>query len=269
MVTPDGVALAIYDQQPEDPANCRAEIIFLHGYSQSALCWSPIAVDPRFSDCRLIACDLRGHGASDKPDDEAMYRNAGRWADDLKSVLTATKAARPYICAWSYAGRMVLDYLEKYGDAEIAGLILVSATSTSEPTCYGESYSSLKRLHAEDVEENVDAVIGLWDVCTAEPIPEIITRQMIACNMLTPPYVRRHLAGRRADYDHVLRAVTVPTLLIHGEVDKINAVGMSLYTRDRITHSELHIYERTGHCPFLERPHRFAKDVSAFVDSVS
>lgn len=260
----DGTRLAVYASQAELPP--LAEIVFIHGYSQSALCWETLSDSAALGPYRLVSFDLRGSGSSDKPDDEQRYRQTHLWADDLRAVLKASCSERPFICAWSYAGRVVLDYITTYGCENIGGLILVTATSTSDPACFGTMYSTLGRLHTDDVRANVEASIALWDTCTVEPLPEPLSKKMIASTMLTPPFVRRHLSGRKADYDQALRSISVPTLLIHGAADQINTVGMSHHAKALIESAEMLVYPDVGHCPFLERPEQFASDMRAFVD---
>jgi pimeloyl-ACP methyl ester carboxylesterase len=78
--SPDGVNIVVYEWG--NPAG--RPIVFVHGSYQSALSWSHQVSDPTLAArYRLIAIDLRGHGASDKPDGAEYYREGKRWADDL------------------------------------------------------------------------------------------------------------------------------------------------------------------------------------------
>lgn len=84
-----------------------APILFLHGWSQCTLSWERQLCDPglaaRF---RMVAFDLRGHGASAKPHEVAAYDNSQAWAGDVAAVIAAMQMVRPVIVAWSY-GRTV------------------------------------------------------------------------------------------------------------------------------------------------------------------
>ena len=57
LTTPDGVPLAVYEAG--DPAG--PEILFIHGFSQSALSWQRQMTSAALARFRLIAWDLRGH----------------------------------------------------------------------------------------------------------------------------------------------------------------------------------------------------------------
>ena len=74
ITAPDGVRIAVY----EGGNSQGAEILFIHGFSQCALCWKDLFesgdLAARF---RLAAFDIRGHGASDKPLDRDTMRTTG------------------------------------------------------------------------------------------------------------------------------------------------------------------------------------------------
>lgn len=261
-VTPDGVNLMIERWKGNGTGR---DILFIHGFSQSRLCWNAQLVDPSLAAHDIITFDLRGHGESSKPDNCEQYRQSRLWADELRTVMTASKAHRPVVVAWSYAGRVLLDFVTHYGTDELAGIVLVNATSCGRAECYGTATPALAAMQADRLDLNVAATVNLWESCTAEPLPEEITRIMIASNMVVPPYVRRHLSGRPADYEEACRSIAVPTLVIHGEVDEINTLAMGRYSATTIPDARLKVYESTGHAPFLERPHRFGRDLASFV----
>lgn len=267
VVTPDGVDIAVQVWGATDGG--AQDILFVHGYSQSHMSWMNQICDEKFSPYRLVTYDLRGHGDSEKPLTPEYYREGGRWADELNVVIESGCQAPPVVIAWSYAGRVVLDYVRKYGTGGLAGLVMVTATSSSRPECFGPGAAKLGSMHAEDLESNVASVIDLWASCTKGTLPDDQIMPLIASNMVVPPIVRRHMSGRDASYDDALAAVRCPTLIVHGTEDPINTLEMAYHSRDHIADSELILYEKTGHAPFLERPHRFATDVLGFVQRVA
>src|SRR5689334_4921038 len=56
-------------------------ILFIHGFSQNALTWTAQLDSALRHRYRLVAMDLRGHGASDRP--TAGYDDSKLWADDI------------------------------------------------------------------------------------------------------------------------------------------------------------------------------------------
>ena len=58
-------------------------IVFIHGFTGSYLSWERQLFGPLAAEFRLLAYDLRGHGASDKPLDSSNYTDVTLWAVDL------------------------------------------------------------------------------------------------------------------------------------------------------------------------------------------
>src|SRR5436190_16895854 len=98
----DGLVLAGYEAgNPRGP-----EILFIHGFSQCSLCWNnQFSASVLANDFRLIAFDVRGHGASEKPTDVSRYADDRLFADDVHCVMEAFSLRRPVLVGWSYAGR--------------------------------------------------------------------------------------------------------------------------------------------------------------------
>ncbi len=107
---------------PEGPP-----IVFIHGWSQSDLCWLKQVHGDLARRFRIVTFDLRGHGLSEKPAGPEHYADGQAWADDLAAVIDQTGLERPILVAWSYGGYVVADYLRAYGDARIGGIDLVGA----------------------------------------------------------------------------------------------------------------------------------------------
>ena len=262
----DGVVLQTYEWgNPQG-----RPIVFIHGIDQSALSWSKQVSDPALTTkYRLIAFDLRGHGASDKPDGAAYYREGRRWADDLAAVLDALNVRKPVIVAWSYGGRVLNDYLAAQGDARLAGIVYVAARATKDDR---PEPPSVRRSNASRDATSADPTIFIRgtrefvELCFGtEPSPAVID-ELTAASMQTPLYVRRELVGRPLAYDQVLRAITVPTLIIQGDRDAVVPPRTAELTQRLVPHSTLIIYKDVGHSSFFEAPERFDADLRRFVD---
>src|SRR4030095_2382669 len=84
-------------------------IVFIHGLSQSHLCWAKQYDSALSGEFRLIAYDLRGHGMSEAPLEQALYTDAGLWADDLAAIIEELHLDRPVLVGWSYGGFVICD----------------------------------------------------------------------------------------------------------------------------------------------------------------
>ena len=69
----------------------------------------------------------------------------------------------------------------------------------------------------------------------------------------------------QADYREVLPAISVPTLLVHGDESHFYSVALARYVSRRIPDARLHIYEGTDHSPHLWQRERFIADLRGFL----
>ncbi len=90
-------------------------IVFIHGLSQSHLCWAKQYESALAEEFRLVAYDLRGHGMSEAPLEAEHYADGVLWADDLAAVIEQLRLDRPVLVGWSYGGFVICDYLRAHG----------------------------------------------------------------------------------------------------------------------------------------------------------
>lgn len=263
VTTPDGLRIAVQDWG--QPGRGR-DVLLIHGFSQAGLCWFPQFSGPLAQRHRLVTYDLRGHGASDKPLDPACYREPKRWADEVAAVIDAARLVQPVLVAWSYAGRVVLDYLAEYGSDAVSGLVMVAAASTAEPSTSGPSAPLMTQMcNAKDLVENLTATESFIDACVSRPVSAEARALMLGYNMLVPVPVRAALRGRPADYVGLLSRLTIPLLAIHGREDRINLPAMTQHTLAHCPSARALFYDGIGHTPFWEAADRFDHDVSGFI----
>jgi pimeloyl-ACP methyl ester carboxylesterase len=85
----DGVRLAVFEAgNPDGPV-----IVAVHGYPDNHSLWDGVVAELG-DDFRVVAYDVRGAGASDKPTGRAAYR-IERLGDDLAAVLDAVSPDAP------------------------------------------------------------------------------------------------------------------------------------------------------------------------------
>ena len=258
----DGLKLAAY----EAGNAAGPEILFLHGFSQCALCWEGQFNAPALNrHFRLAAFDIRGHGASDKPLDTARYAEDRLFADDVTAVMDALKLKRPVLVAWSYAGRIVGDYLEARGTTRIAGINYVCARTNNRMEFVGPGNDHLAGMTGSDPAVEIAATRAFVRACFANQPPEDIIEQIVAQNMLVPAPVRRAHLTRPPSDGAVLRTIDVPVLVTQGSDDLLVSRGLGTLTAALVPGARLSMYEGIGHTPFVEDLPRFNRELAAFV----
>jgi pimeloyl-ACP methyl ester carboxylesterase len=264
VLTPDGVRIAA-QEWGAGPASDLPPVLFLHGYSQSHGAWLKQVSSPLIAGHRLITYDLRGHGDSDKPSQPHFYREAERWAGEVQSVLDTLGLERPIVVAWSYAGRVILDYLSVFGDGRLGGLVLVDASSSADPGLLGPAGQFLRRMTDPDPAISEQATRELLRACVAQQLPDQEFDYMLDYNLRVPASIRANMIGRPAAYQTVLEAAQLPALIVHGARDPINLPAMAQFTVRSLRGARLALYEDAAHMPFWESPARFNAELEQFV----
>lgn len=262
---PDGVAVAVQDWGAPTGAGRAQDVLFLHGFSQSHSCWLHQIASPLAQRYRLVTYDLRGHGDSDKPGDALYYQDPRRWADEVNAVIGQAKLLRPTIVAWSYAGRIILDYLSVYGDGALSSLVLVNATTSTDPAVFGPAARLLREMGDVDPAVSEAATRELLKACVAHPLPDEELQYMLQYNRKVPPRVRANLRRPPRNYEPVLNGLRVPVLVVHGALDPIQLPAMAAHTASQIRHARLSIYDDAAHMPFWEQPARFNAQLDEFI----
>ena len=258
----DGLVLAGYEYgNPKGP-----EILFIHGLSQCSLCWNNQFSSPALAnEFRMIAFDIRGHGASEKPMDVSRYADDRLFADDVHSVMEAFNLRRPVLVGWSYAGRIVSDYVEAYGTSRISGINYVCARTNNNPAYNGPGTDFLGDMSGDDLEANIKATRAFVRACyEKQPSPEEF-EAVFDYNMLVPPSIRGAHLGRPASDGSILAKLDVPVLVTQGSEDKLVLRGLGELTAAVVPGARLSIYDGIGHAPFAEDTVRFNRELAEFV----
>jgi non-heme chloroperoxidase len=257
------VELFVSDQGPVDaPA-----LLLIHGWAQSHACWQEQAELAKTY--RLVALDLRGHGASNAPQDVDAYTDTALWAEDIASVIKGLNLNSPILVGWSYGSRVIASYLDTHGDDAIAGVVLAGGIlaigAARQNWMVGPASAGMnKDLYSNDDEKRLAATREFLANCTAEPLEGDLLETLIAQNMQVTALVRRALFAADWDFQPVFEKITKPALVIHGVEDNVVAPLTGITASELIPNCDLALYENTGHAPFLEQSERFNTDLTNF-----
>ena len=261
VTTPDGLTIAAQEWgNPNGPG-----IVFIHGFSQSNLSWMRQTNSDLAKDFHIVTYDLRGHGNSDKPLDAARYRDTKAWGDEVQAVIDAAKLKRPVLVGWSYAGRVITDYVTTHGAGGISGIDFVDASIKFIPEYVGDNLKNLPLMASEDMLTNINATRVFLHGCFSKQPSADDFETMLAFNMMVPPKVRAGLSGRPLDGVDVMSKLKIPVLVSHGAEDKNAKVETANFTASVIPGAKLSIYDVVGHSPFYEDAPRFNRELADLV----
>ena len=219
-------------------------IVFLHGGTGTgAHDWGGIvdALAPRY---RTILFDLRGHGCS--PDDDGTL-GVVRFGLDARHVLRALGVPRAVMVGFSVGGNTLLKLLSRDPRTAIA-LVTVGASARGDASRVAQIMAGPWPDYLMELEHAVGHGPDYWKD------------------------LRGALAG---DWAHNLalsdgdvRRVTCPTLVCHGEGDRIQQLGYAHHLVETLPDAELFVAPDAGHAVQLDQPELFVERLEAFLRPV-
>jgi pimeloyl-ACP methyl ester carboxylesterase len=223
-------------------------LVLIHGYTDSARDWQPVEslLARKF---RLIMVDLRGHGASGKP--ECCYTRFD-FAYDIKLLLDSLHVAVADVAGHSL-GSVVAQTFAELWPGYTRRLILISSTGTS----FGTQgwLADVERLN--DPIDPASQFMRDWWTQSIRINPESFSSQQRRAAAAIPAPVWRAIANQSlvgVDLAPMLPRVRAPTLLIWGATDTLVTQEGRQALRTGISGSRVEIFDSLGHDLFWEDP---------------
>ena len=249
------------------------EILFIHGFSQSHLSWEHQYTAPELQQFRIVAMDIRGHGASDKPFDPAAYADGSFWADDVNAVIQAKGLKKPVLAGWSYGGFIMCNYVRKYGDGGLGGINFVGAATQFQTEAGNQQIgpgfgNNGPRMLSNDLETNIAGTVDFLKACFQKPLSPADFQKALAYNMMVQPEVRLALAIPVQNHDDALAKIKVPVLISHGVEDTVVMLTSAEHIAAHVPHAKKSYYQDVAHTPFVEDVARYNRELVEFMAQV-
>lgn len=251
--TADGASLFHLDWGTGKP------VVFTHAWGLSADIWEYQLVELADQGLRCVAYDRRGHGRSSDPGRGYDY---DRLADDLADIINQLDLRDVTLVGFSMGNGEAIRYLERHGSARIAQLVMVSTVSPQVSGDFSPFIAALKQDRPSFFAKGVAAFTGNHPAVSPAMTQWILGEFMRASPKAVIDCMR---AIGRGDFRDGMRAVTVPTLIVHGDKDVVNPLDRTARpVAELIPGATLKLYEEGPHGLVISHRERLAKEILAF-----
>jgi pimeloyl-ACP methyl ester carboxylesterase len=251
--TDDGASLFHVDWGTGKP------VLFTHAWGLNADIWEYQLVELVDRGLRCVAYDRRGHGRSSDPGRGYDY---DRLADDLAAVINQLDLTDVTLVAHSMGNGEAVRYLHRHGSARIARLVMLSTIPPQSTSDFSPLIAGLMQDRPAFFAKGVAAFTGGHPAVSPAMTEWIIAQFMRASPKGTIACMH---SIARGDFRADMRAVTVPTLIAHGDKDMVNPLDTTAQkVAELIPGSTLKVYEGAPHGLVITHRDRLARDILAF-----
>ncbi|KAJ7773619.1 Alpha/Beta hydrolase protein [Mycena maculata] len=251
-------------------------VVFIHGFSMSSIAFDAIFSDPKWiANVYLVRYDVRGHGRSGRPTDEASWESK-RLAQDFDAVVEDFTLKRPFVLGWSLGATFITDILSFKPHTYISGIIYVGALPYMGPTLAKVgSPACLVNLPPLTQTTNVDdyqaAAIAFVELGHAS-LPYTFYLACLGSSMIQHREITVRLLSRTQDPTGLLAAgrdAGLPMLAIHGAKDRIIVRDETLKAVEGWKNLTVVDIDDAEHFIWISQPERFREEVLKWVTSTT
>lgn len=237
-------------------------VVFLHGVTDSWRSFEAV-LEHLPSTLRAFAVSQRGHGNSSRPDAGYGYADM---SEDLCAFMDAMALESAVVVGHSM-GSLVAQRFAVDHPARLTGLVLTGAFRSlhQNPTIREFTTATVATL-ADPVDP---AIVREFQASTlARPVPPALFDTVVEESLKVPARVWKatfEALLSTPDFSRQLRHVSVPALIVWGELDGYARRGEQEALVAAFPRARLIACEGGGHAVHWEEPARFARDVAAFI----
>lgn len=246
-------------------------LLLLHGFGGNKSTWADLRAGLD-SEYRVIAVDILGHGASDKPTQVRAYHMV-RASCDVISLLDELRIPACHLLGYSMGGRLALRLAVSY-PTRFRSLILESAS----PGLADDVERKQRRRQDEALAERIETMGIAWFADYWEKLPLWKSQAKLSEDILAAQRKQRlgnsatGLAnslrgmgsGAQPNLWPRLEQVTMPTLLVVGKQDS-KFVAINQLMARQMPRAVLQVIPDAGHNIHLEQPLVFQERVKSFL----
>ncbi|MEJ2471584.1 MAG: alpha/beta fold hydrolase [Desulfuromonadales bacterium] len=244
-------------------------VVLLHGWSTSAAAFGELA-DLLQDSCHVLIPDLPGHGHSSPAPINDSLGLAAVLAAWLQTVVSGIEVT---LVGWSLGGMVALE-MAAAGHLPLHRLVLIASTprfTNAADWPHGLPATQVRAL-SRNLARRFEATLGEFFALTfaGEKLSPETLRRIRNRAVHNSPLPDRDAASAllkflaTQDQRHLLPRITLPTLVLHGEEDRITPPGAGQALAERLPDSMFIGFAGLGHAPFLSSPQDVAVALREF-----
>jgi len=231
-------------------------VVLIHGWPLSGQSWEKQTTALLAAGFRVITYDRRGFGLSDKPTSGYDYDTL---AGDLHQLITRLDLREVTLAGFSMGGGEVARYLGKYGSERVKKAAFIAAippfllkTSDNRLGVDGAVFEGIKQALAADRLAFLSGFLANFynvDVLGGKLISDqVVQSSWNIASGASPKGTLDCVSAWLTDFRKDLAAINVPTLVVHGDADRIVPLAASAKrTHEAIKGSQLVVLEGAPH----------------------
>lgn len=240
-------------------------ILFVHGFGADKEGWFNLM--HRFPKRAVIALDLPGFGAAS--DISGEHASAERQAHAIRGVLDALEVARASLIGASMGGGISLRFAAEFPRRTRALALLGSVGPMVKQS---ELAIAIEQGNNPLIPRSHDEFHAMLEFVAAEKpwVPASIAAYLASEQVAKHAKLTDLFAGWVAQKDTIdahLARIEAPTLVIHGELDRVIDVSTAHAIAEHVPQSKLMVLSGIGHVPQLEAPRTVARAITRFFDA--
>jgi pimeloyl-ACP methyl ester carboxylesterase len=249
-------------------------VVFIHGWPLDHQMWEhQMRVLPEMG-LRCIAYDRRGFGKSDKPWSGYDYDT---FADDLKALLDQLDLQDVTLVGFSMGGEVVR-YFSRHGGNRVAKAVLLASiapfTLQTPDNLAGVPMEVLHEMISNIQEDRASFLSGFGKMFYGvNIISHQVSQALLDWNLMLAMQASPratvecvHAFGE-TDFRAEMHTINVPTLIIHGDADKIVPIEATGEHAARLVKDAKYIvYEDAPHGLFITDKEQLNADLLEFID---
>ena len=263
-----------FHQLGEGPA-----ILLVHGITSSSRTWRSV-MHGLAEQHTVIAPDLLGHGRSGKPRGDYSL---GAYASGMRDLLAYLGIRSATVVGHSLGGGIAMQFAYQFPE-RLDRLVLVDSGGLGNEVSLALRAATLPGaevvlpllfsppiLRAGKEIGSVLSKVGIHASANTRGLVEGVESLGNRDNRRAFVHTARSVIdpmGQRIDArDRLYLSESVPTMLVWGERDNIIPVSHGYRAHELMPHSRLEVFERAGHFPFNDDPHRFVEVIGDFIET--